>query len=175
MFLSNDTIPPIVQSSPVWVPAASSSTAFVTGQTLSSLRNNYLGHVGFKFTVGAASITITELARWVVSGNSGTHAVYLLNSAGSTLGSVSVATSGEPVGYKYVALASSVTMAAGAVGFIVSAEANGGDQWYDAPVNVTTTAAATMNGFAFVGFPLGLPSSGGSANQTFGPSNFRYT
>jgi hypothetical protein len=70
-------------------------TAFVTGQTLGSLRNDFSNWVGFRFTVGSSNITVGELGRWVVSGNSGTHAVKLvLASTGADVsgGSVSITT-----------------------------------------------------------------------------------
>jgi hypothetical protein len=43
--------------------------AFVTGEALGTIRNDFSGHVGFNVTIGGADITVTQLDRWVVSGN----------------------------------------------------------------------------------------------------------
>jgi hypothetical protein len=48
-------------------------TSFVTNQTLGTLRNNFTGNVGYKFTVGTSPVTVTQFGRWVVAGNSGAH------------------------------------------------------------------------------------------------------
>ncbi|MFA7345158.1 MAG: DUF4082 domain-containing protein, partial [Terrimicrobiaceae bacterium] len=113
-----------------------SGTAYVTGQTLGVLRNDLSAWVGFKFTVGSSAITVNQLGRWVVSGNSGTHAVRLARvSDGAVLGSVSIATSGAPVGFKYATLATPVTLAANTAYYVMSQETSGGDQWYDGKFN----------------------------------------
>ncbi len=59
--------------------AGSGSTTFVTGVTLSSLRNNFSGWIGFRFAVGGAPITVTQLGRWVVNGNNGNHTILALD------------------------------------------------------------------------------------------------
>src|SRR5688572_14515075 len=92
--------------------AAAGDTAFVTGQTLANLRNDYTGWVGMRITVGAANVTLTELGRWVVSGNSQPHTVkVVLASSGADVAgaSVSITTAGSPAGFKYAALSSPVT------------------------------------------------------------------
>jgi hypothetical protein len=60
-------------SATVTVSAPITSTSYVTGQTLGTLRRDFTGRVGFKFTVGATPLTINMLGRWIVSGNTGTH------------------------------------------------------------------------------------------------------
>ena len=41
-------------------------------------RNNYTGWLGSQITVGANLVVVTDLGRWVKSGNSQTHAVKLV-------------------------------------------------------------------------------------------------
>ena len=97
------------------VQAAAGDTAYVTGQTLTTLRNDYTGWIGMKITVGAANVTLTELGRWVVSGNSQPHTVkVVVASSGADLAgaSVSIATAGAPAGFKYATLGSPVSLSA---------------------------------------------------------------
>jgi hypothetical protein len=66
-------------------------TAFVTGKTLGTIRNNLTGFVGMKFTLGAAPVTVTSLGRLYVAGNTGTHTVKIVNAAtGSDVAGASV-------------------------------------------------------------------------------------
>jgi len=118
-----------------------SGTAFVTNQMLGVLRNDTTGWVGCKFTVGATAITVNELARWVVSGNTQSHAVRLVRvSDSAVLGSVSIATSGAPVGFKYATLTTPVTLAANTAYYLMSQETSGGDWWCDGQYNALPTA-----------------------------------
>jgi hypothetical protein len=152
-------------------------TAYVTGKTLGSLRNNYTGFVGMKLTVGSNPLTVSALARHVVSGNTGSHLVKLVNAAdGNDVpgGSVTIATSGAPTGqFKYANLSSPVTLAPGVTYYVVSQETNGGDSWYYFDTTVTTTAVATeVSGIYGPGsswYPLG------TASHTYGPVDFKYS
>lgn len=147
------------------------NTAFITGQTLGSLRNDYGGLVGIKITVGASDISVKELGRWVVSGNSASHTIYILNSSGTTVTSVNLATSGATAGaFKYASL-TPVTLTAGGVYFILSGETSGGDQWYNSNTTVTSTAVATVNNGAYTSSPGFVPALDGTA---FGPVSFKY-
>jgi hypothetical protein len=137
--------------------------------TFASLRNDYTGNVGMKITTVSPCI-VTHLGRWIVPGNSAAHAVVLKNSISGVLGTVSVVTSGAPVGaFLYVALATPVVLAAGTDYFLESTETNGGDQFYDLGNVLVPSAIATIPGSA-VDF-----STGGSANNCFGPVSFIYS
>ena len=88
-----------------WVPlgpvisAGAGDTAFITGELLSStLRNDQSTNVGFQVVIGASDITVTQLGRWVVSGNSQSHTLYVFNNSCSVVASVAVNTSGAPAG-----------------------------------------------------------------------------
>jgi hypothetical protein len=60
----------VTTSSPINITVSASGTqaAFVTGATLGSLRNDFDGWLGTKFTVGASPLSVTALGRYVISG-----------------------------------------------------------------------------------------------------------
>jgi hypothetical protein len=154
---------------------AVTDTAFITGVSAFSLRNNYGDYVGIKFTVGGTALTCTQLGRMFFTGNSGTHTVKLVlvsNSTDVSGGSVSIAmTGGTDHVFKYVALASPVTLSASTAYYLVSLESSGGDQWNDAEP-VTSTSAATVNGVTFWdGF---VYQNAGNAGDAFVPVSFLY-
>jgi RHS repeat-associated protein len=148
------------------------------GTITSSLRNDYSGWVGFQFEVGSTPITVTSLGRWVVSGNSASHAVKLVNADGTDVsnGSATVRTAGMTAGrFAYAPLAAPVTLSAYTTYFVVSQEAVGGDQWYDcANTPITLTGAG---GALAISAPNGstaytLASNG--SGRTFGPVNLEF-
>jgi len=95
-----------------------------------SLRNDYTGTVGWKGTAGT-SLTVVGLRRWVVSGNSQTHVLTLYKN-GTVAGTVTVNTSGAPVGWLAGTLSSPVSFSSSDVMVVESTEASGLDSWYDA-------------------------------------------
>ena len=70
---------------------------FITGTTLNTSRNDFSGWLGMRFTVGAAPISVTQLGRLWLSGNSLAHALKLVDAstrADVPNGSVSLAMAG---------------------------------------------------------------------------------
>lgn len=149
-------------------------TPYITGSTPSMLRNNFGGFLGMKITVGSSPITVTDLGRYFVTGNTGTHTVKIVNGAtGADVpnASVSISMPGGINGqFTYVSLASPVTLSANSVYHIVSNEVNGGDQWYDSSP-VTTTSAATCNGGIYWN---GFEWHAGNSSPYL-TANFKYT
>ena len=153
---------------------------FVTGQTLgSTIRNNYTGWLGMKFTVGSSPIVVRELARWVVStSGSGTHTVKLVDAVTrQTLpnGTASISTAGAPVGFKYGTLPAPVTLAANTSYFLASQETLGGDQWYegDSVLTYNSSAATVVNA---ANSPNGISFSNVfSAGNCYVPLSFTYS
>src|ERR1041385_6258811 len=91
-----------------WAAGSGFSSEFVTGVTTGTPRNDFSGWVGFQMNVGEANLTVTDLGRYIVSGNTGTHTVKIVNASGTDVSgaSVSIATSGATAGqFKYVSLA----------------------------------------------------------------------
>ncbi|QGQ99160.1 hypothetical protein EHS13_31940 [Paenibacillus psychroresistens] len=152
-------------------------SSFVTGKTLSgTIRNNYGDYVGTKITVGSTPITVTQLGRYYVAGNSGTHTLKIVNaSTGADLASsvINMSTgTADGLGFKYVALNTPQTLAANTAYYIVSLETNGGDQWYDGNTALTATSAAVINSNVYKN---GSYVTSGSTGNSFGPVNFKYT
>ena len=154
----------------------------VTGQTLTAVHNDQSGWLGMKFTVGASPITVRELGRWVIAGNTGTHIVKLVDAATSTDvpgGSATVATAGAPAGFKYATLAAPLTLAANTSYCLVSRESAGGDQWYDGACALTYPT-----GLATVTTPIWSPAgttyyngygAGYGAKTCYGPLALTYS
>ena len=105
------------------------------------------GYVGMKFTTGAGGLTVSQLGRYVTSGNSQTHDLILLDSATGnnvTNGRTTVATSGATPGtFVYANLPSSVTLPANHSYYLLSHEGNGdtSDAWHAGVSTIITTAS----------------------------------
>jgi hypothetical protein len=145
--------------------------SFVITPTTTTLRNNFTGELGCRITMGD-TVTLTELGRWRVSGNSGIHTLRVRNASETQIASVSYDASAGTVGaFNYVALGSPVTLTAGQNYFITSQELNGGDQWYDhAPVTFQQIVTALNNAFSATGSGFSV----GAANRMFIPVDFKY-
>lgn len=152
-------------------------TAFVTGKTFGTSRNNVTGFMGMKFTVGSAPLIVTSLGRIYLSNNTATHTVKLVaaTSGVDVVGgsvNLNMAAGVAANGFKYAALPAPVTLAANTAYYIASQETSGGDQWYDAATVLTTTSAAVVN--SAVQRPGTTWVVSGGANNSFGPVDFKY-
>ena len=153
------------------------AASYVSGESLGTLRNNFSGWVGMSVTVGGTPLTVTALGRIAVAGNTGSHAVQIVNANGTSVagGSVTISTSGGSAGsFVYGNLASPVTLNANTTYYIVSQETQGGDQWYDINTAIQTTNVASettgiwsSNGTSYNAY--------GSPDESYGPVNFLYT
>jgi hypothetical protein len=102
-------------------------------QSYTGSRNNYTGYVGFEFTP-SSSITVTALGRPVSGSMNNNHVVDIWSASNQQIiASVTITPSSnmDPLGYKYEALPSSVTLNAGTAYRIASWEKSGGDAWMD--------------------------------------------
>lgn len=153
---------------------------FVTSATLSTsaLRNNFSGWLGMKITTGSSPVVVRELGRWVLSGNTGTHTVKMVNAATNTDvpgASAVVNTAGASVGYAYAPLAVPVVLAASTAYYVVSQEVNGGDQWYEGNNTLTyATTVATVNQSVYSSNGTSYTTAY-SANNSYIPVGFRYS
>jgi hypothetical protein len=106
-----------------------------------------------RITVAADPITVTALGRFVVTGNSQSHQITIIDAAtGNTVpgGSVTVNTAGATAGkFVYAALPSPIVLPANHGYYVLSAETNGGDLWSDNNATVTTTAVAVLDDAAY--------------------------
>ena len=158
------------------IQPAGAPPSFVVSKTLGTLRNNYTGWVGMAIQVGGNPLTVSALGRIVVSGNSGAHAVKLVNGTTGidvSGGSVSVSTSGGPPGgFVYGALTNPVTLSANTIYYLVTLETSGGDQWYGDDSTVQTTNAGSVTSAVYLnGSSYTILAAAG---QTYGPVDFQY-
>lgn len=156
----------------------SSSSAFVRSVTPGTARRDFTGFVGARIQIGASPLTVLELGRLRLDGNSGTHLLKLVNAAtGADVpgGSVSITMTPGPSGsFQYAALAAPVTLNAGAIYHLASREENGRDYWMDVNTQVTTTAAGFVLGGVYgSGGAAWMPYGG--AGRAYGPLDFKYT
>jgi hypothetical protein len=152
----------------LYTPAT--SAPFVTGVTPGTVRNNFSGWVGGVITTGASAVEVTQLGRYAVAGNTGTHTVKLVNaSTGQDVagGAVTVNMAGAQGGtFVYSALASPITLSANTTYYLVSQEVAGGDQWYDFNTTIQTANVASEVHSVW--------SPDGSAYNLIGPANWMY-
>jgi hypothetical protein len=156
--------------------AGGGSNPFITGESLGAFQTGVLC-VGFKITVGSAPITVTDLARWVISGNSLSHTVHIYNSNGSVdIISAAVATSGAPAGaFKYVSITPTILSASTSY-YVMTDETSNSDNFYDSTTTVTTTTDASVVGWAYETVSCGNfpPVDGGGSNTVIGFPSFKY-
>lgn len=156
-------------------PTLSTPSSLVSGPSAGMLRNNFSGFAGMKFTVGIPSISVYQVGRICVAGNSQSHLVKIVNAAtGADVpgASASVNMTGCTAGqFQYANLPGLVTLQAGTAYYLVSQENNGGDQWYDSGA-ITVASGITVNSSIwFDGItwhPVGLP------NTSYVPPTFQY-
>ena len=95
-------------------PSPDPGAPFVTAYNLNSqpVRHDFTGWVGMKLTVGPYPVTVSELGRAFVPGNSGTHTIKFVQASDETDvpgGSASVIMAGGTAGqFSYTALANPI-------------------------------------------------------------------
>lgn len=158
-------------------------TSFITPTSLNNSRSDFSGWLGLAFQVGAASIDVSDVGRWVKAGNSAAHTVRIYSDNGSgvgtLLGSASVITSGQPTAaFSYTTLGSVITLTANGKYIIASQETSGGDTWWDElNMTMTTTGDATAQApvYSADGTNFTYGYSYGTAARTYIPIDFLYT
>jgi hypothetical protein len=153
---------------------------FVTGQTLGSARTDGGGYyVGFRFTVGAAPITITHIGRWVPTvgaAQSQVHDVYVSSAAGAILEASTInAALGTPGEYQWVELNTPVVCSAATGYGVLCEEFSGNDTFYNSDTTVTTETDATINRAVYSDPAGGQALFDDGAGNAFGPVSFKYT
>lgn len=156
---------------PGGTPGVAPDKAFITNQILGTPRNDQPGSVGFRVMVGAANLTVTQLGRWIISGNTDTHLVKITADGTNTaLASCSVDTSvGTPGTYEYCTLGTPFLMLSGVVYAVLVVETTGSDFWYDnSDTSVSPSADGTVPSGSFNG------GGNGGMNMVYVPPNFKY-
>ncbi|MBV9743319.1 MAG: immunoglobulin domain-containing protein, partial [Acidobacteriia bacterium] len=65
----------------IYTISTSAPAFFVTATYTGTVRNNFTGWVGASVTIGAQPVAVTQLGRFCLNGNGGTHTVKLVNAA----------------------------------------------------------------------------------------------
>ena len=151
-------------------------SSLVNGHSSGTLRNDATIEAGMKYTTGSSSITVSQLGREFVAGNSLTHQLKIYrDSDKSLLGSCSVSMSSgtaDGLGYKYCNLNSSVVLSPNTAYLVVSTETHGGDQFYDSDRAVTVNTGSAAGGVYNSGGTWYGPYGSGSS---YGSVNLRYS
>ncbi|MBZ5676447.1 MAG: hypothetical protein LAP61_19595 [Acidobacteriia bacterium] len=157
-------------------PPPDPGAPFVTAYNLNSkpVRHDFTGWVGMKLTIGDYPVTVSELGRAFVPGNSGTHTIkFVLASDGSDVpgGSASVIMAGGTAGqFNYTALANPITLQPNTAYYLVSQELIGGDFWYDYNL-LSTTTAGIVNSAVYWDGASWIPVGAGTVSYV--PPNFK--
>lgn len=154
-------------------------TTAVTGATLGSAVSNISGWVGHKFTVGATPITVYELGRYVLSGNSNSHQLRIARASdGVEVTQANVNTSGVAAGTFVYARCAPVTLQANTTYYLLTQETSGGDTVGDAASSVTTNGAYTVVQPATATYNSSTRlysfTDVSGAGKTYGPVSLRY-
>jgi hypothetical protein len=152
------------------------ATAFVTGKTLGTLRNDSSGWYGMQISVGPQPITVHALGRLFAAGNTGTHTVKIVKASDNTeVANVSIPMSGGTTGtFKYENLASPVTLAANTSYYIASEETAAGDSWYDSNTSISWSVLATVNGRVSSADGTNWTTQGAAPPFVYGPLDFKF-
>jgi RHS repeat-associated protein len=134
-------------------------------------RNNYSGWVGSQITVLTRAVLVSDLGRWVKSGNTQSHTVKLVvASTGADVpgASVTIATAGATAGqFAYGTLPVPVMLNPNTTYYLVSQEVNGGDSWYEYTNSLTVSGGISIPGV--VTGTGGTYTTTTAANQGYGP------
>ncbi len=142
----------------------------VTVDGLGANQNDFTGKVGFRFTA-TADITLREIGRWKIVGNTQVHTLRVYNFSGTQLATTSVDMStGAANDFIYGTLNVTVAMANGATYYIMSDETNGGDQFKQESTTITLSSEGST--------PVAVYNDGtfhDGSGETYGPLGVRYT
>jgi RHS repeat-associated protein len=160
-----------------WSSGASNVSLVSVTNTGGRPRNDFSGWVGCQLKAGATPLIISQLGRYVLTGNSGSHVLKLVRSDGTDIpgASTTINLSGLAVGqFGYAPLTNPVILEANSVVYLVSQEFSGGDTWFDSNAMVFAAGAATVLGA--VSAPVGSRSFTliGGTNQTYGPVDVKF-
>ena len=152
---------------------------FVTAVTnFGAQQTFYTRSAGFQFTNNSQQpIVVTQLGRWVLSGNTQTHVLRIISPSQVTLASVTINTSGAPVGFLYGALTPSYTIAPGDVVLFTSDEMMGGDNWYDnnnTVINILPALGYVQSAYV-AGGSIFLTGNNGGTYTSAVPVTFKFS
>jgi len=143
----------------------------ITSNPSTTVRNDFSGSIGARFTVGSGAIYLTQLGRWKLSGNTQTRVISIWNDAGTKLFSTSINLNGLPIGYNYVDI-NPFLLSANTTYRISTYEILGSDTWYEGAV-YTVDPAITINAAVF-GVGDVFPANGAVTGGMYAALNFKF-
>lgn len=119
----------------------------VLSMTPGTLRNDWNGWAGMKFTVGSAPVAVTALGRMFAPGNEGVHAVRLVDAASDTIvAEARVRMDGGADGqFSYAQLYEPVRLLPGRSYYLLSLEEAGGDYWHNGDAVAAASSVITID------------------------------
>ena len=139
---------------------------------------NFTGLMGMGFTVGSKPIDVVALGRLVTAGNTGTHAMKLVDAASrdDVPGSnVNVPVAGGTVDeFAYADLPVAITLSANTTYYLVSEESTAGDQFRDSVNTFVTTTNAASRAFAAFGDFARNYTEDTLDGRAYGPVDLKY-
>lgn len=164
----------------LYVPASSSTELITTAASAYSSRTGSYW-VGFRFTVGGAGITVSDLGRAIVATGNKNRTIQLWNfnsfGAYTSLGSVSINTNGVGTGnYLYGTLGSTIALSASTI-YLIASDERADDLGWAAQKTVTYTGAisALATAYATTATPGYFDWSGFTSGDTYCGVNLKYT
>lgn len=166
--------PPVIINPYSFASAPPTEYTAITAQTFSTTRSDSY-YVGFMFAPGVSTMQVTQLGRWKIAGNSGTHTLQIRDSSGTVLASASVdAALGTDGAYQYVTLSTPLSLTQSADYSCLSQE--GGDDWYNVHYGLTVTTDISGEVGAVYDFDSsGTVTTGDRDGSRYAAPNFKYT
>jgi hypothetical protein len=153
----------------------------VVGETLMTPRNDFTGWVGMAIVPLGADQPIYAIGRYCVPGNTGNHAVKIVDASGNDVpgSTTNVNLAGQTANQFVYAAVSGITLKANLKYYVVSYETTGGDQFFDF---ATTLVLSSDNFFSVPSAAFGDPTASpsipytetGGPNNSYGPVDIHY-
>ena len=153
--------------------ASGSGNGLLTTASPGTIRNNFTGNVGMRYTTSTVPYNVSAVGRYFVSGNSGSHTVGIYRSSdGSLIASCVVAMAGgsvDSLGFKYCSLSTPAVLAASTSYYVATSETSGGDSWSDDNSSVSPSSGTINNSI----YQYGGTWIAGPGGGSYGPVNLR--
>lgn len=147
------------------------SSPFVTTvNSTGAARNDYAEFIGYKFSTGGVSMLVTDLGRYKLPGNNGTHEVRIVDISGTTLVSAIVNMSGGTDNTFVYQSISPYSLPAGNY-YLVSLEYSGGDTWYN---DSGTSLSTSVGGVSVSVYRASGTYNEATSSAAYGFPNFKY-
>lgn len=113
-----------------------------------TVRNDWSGWAGMKFTAGADPVSVTALGRMAAPGNGETHKLRLVDAANEAILAEAEAdmAGSAPGAFVYAQLYEPVNLLPGRAYYLLSLEEKGGDSWFDGDTIAQATPVVSIDG-----------------------------